>query len=356
VRSAEARATTAQARASALRAKADQVVEAESSDETIAGTTAGAGGAETEIVTVDYPPTGSSETLQAWSQVEDEPLDESWGSALGRAAVPLFVTAVVAFGCVVVGVAWLALRNSSSASSPITQTVSAPLPAYALPPITTGPTARDPHDDEFVAMALSPSSLKTGQQNGAGWGTSGTQENANQIALKECRSAAQFDDCMLINTGMFHGCVAYAIDRGAQTKWASGAGPDADSAKAAAIGRLGTTGFIVVQCSNPPGVIKASVAPPIALPPTTTPEAPPPAAGDPAKDAQFIAALKRVNINVISAPQVLTTAHYVCGQLARGATQGDMIEFIKTHGDVSDVGAIDFVADAVAFYCPQYGG
>src|SRR5271154_4918546 len=90
VRSAEARAPTAQSGAAALRAKADQVVDAESSDETIAGTTAGAGGAETEIVTVDYPPTGSSETLQAWSQVEDEPLDESWGSALGRAAVPLF--------------------------------------------------------------------------------------------------------------------------------------------------------------------------------------------------------------------------------------------------------------------------
>ena len=156
---------------------------------------------ETEIVIVDYPPTGSSETLEAWSQVEDEPdVDGSWRAALSRAALPLFVAAAVAFGIAVIA-SLVMERRHEDAPPPVAQ----PMPAYALPPISTGPTAKDPHDDEFIAMALSPSSLKAGQQNGAGWGTSGTQENANQIALKECRSAAQFDDCMLIDVGMFHG-------------------------------------------------------------------------------------------------------------------------------------------------------
>jgi hypothetical protein len=55
-------------------------------EETIAGTTLGAGGAETEIVAVDYPPTGS-ETLKAWSAEEPAiEFDGPWRSALSRAA------------------------------------------------------------------------------------------------------------------------------------------------------------------------------------------------------------------------------------------------------------------------------
>jgi hypothetical protein len=51
-------------------------------DETVPGTTAGAGGAETEIVAVDYPPTGSTPPA-AWSQPEPETelLPQSWSQA-----------------------------------------------------------------------------------------------------------------------------------------------------------------------------------------------------------------------------------------------------------------------------------
>jgi hypothetical protein len=38
-----------------------------------------------------------------------------------------------------------------------------------------------------------------------------------------CRASSGNDDCLLINAGMFHGCVAYAIDRADQTRWSSGA-------------------------------------------------------------------------------------------------------------------------------------
>jgi len=36
------------------------------------------------------------------------------------------------------------------------------------------------------------------------------------------------------------------------------------------------------------------------------------------------------------------------------AAEPDGATVFTSHGDVSDVGAIDFVADAVVFYCPQY--
>lgn len=104
---------------------------------------------------------------------------------------------------------------SSVAAAPATTPPAAPNiapPAAALPPIPATPalpTAKDPNDDEFVAMALSPQS-----HNGAGgFGMYGTQEQANQIALNQGRHSSGNDDCLLINAGMFHGCVAYGIDR-----------------------------------------------------------------------------------------------------------------------------------------------
>jgi hypothetical protein len=163
---------------------------------------------------------------------------------------------------------------SSVAAAPATTPLAAPLPPIPATPAV--PTAKAPDDDEFVAMALSPRALST-HQGGGGYGTSGTQEHANQIALSECRAASGNDDCVLINAGMFHGCVSYAIDPARPTKWASGSGTDPDSAKAAAIGRLGGSGGLAaVQCSDPPGIIRTQSAP--APPAPTVTVTPPPTA------------------------------------------------------------------------------
>jgi hypothetical protein len=84
---------------------------------------------ETEIV----PPVTQAAPEQAWSAEEPEPeLDGSWHAAFSKAALPLFVAAVVAFGIVVVG--WLMIDNRREDTP-----VAAPLPAAALPPISTIP-------------------------------------------------------------------------------------------------------------------------------------------------------------------------------------------------------------------------
>jgi Domain of unknown function (DUF4189) len=182
-----------------------------------------------------------------------------------------------------------------------------PTVAAVLPPITTGPTASDPHDDEFVAMALSPRSLTAGKQKFAGWGTSGTQEHANEIALNECRAAAGFDDCVLINAGMFHGCVSYAVDQDDKAHWASGAAADPEDAKAAATTRLGTAfRFVVVQCSTPPGKITASVQP-----------APPPVLADPVDGGAWVAGA----VSPLAISQHKDDRTAMMGGAAQGATQ-----------------------------------
>lgn len=109
-------------------------------DETIAGITPGAGGAETGKLVVDYPPTG----VQAWSAAEDLEFDldvGSWGSVFSRAALPLFIAAVVAFGVAVAG--WLMIDNRRE-DHPVQQPVGSPstvvsaspdIPTAVAPPV-----------------------------------------------------------------------------------------------------------------------------------------------------------------------------------------------------------------------------
>jgi hypothetical protein len=101
-----------------------RVTDDDADDETLAGTTHG-GGAETEIVSVDYPPTGSSEMLEAWSAAEEfEDLDAgSWGAMFSRAAFPLFMVSAMAFGIALAG--WLMIDNRRQ-DTPVQQTVGAP--------------------------------------------------------------------------------------------------------------------------------------------------------------------------------------------------------------------------------------
>ncbi|WP_096442505.1 DUF732 domain-containing protein [Mycobacterium shigaense] len=238
----------------------------------------------------------------------------------------------------------------SLASAPATTPLAAPNiapSAAALPPIpatSAPPTAKDPNDDEFVAMALSPQA-----HNGAGgFGISGTQEQANQIALNHCRQSSGNDDCLLINAGMFHGCVAYALDRADPTRWSSGSGPDSDAAKAAATRRLDNPGFLAVQCSDPPGIIKNPTVNVLPMP------APPSGAE---LDQRYLAALNAGGVAISDVGLALHGAHEICASLADGRTKGAIEADIVASNHTLTVGnAATVVNSAVAVYCPQYGG
>jgi hypothetical protein len=326
-------------------------------DETVAGITPGAGGAETEIVAVDYPPTGS-ETLEAWSAEEPEiELDGSWRSALSRAAVPLFITALVAFGAVVAG--WLMIevhREDAGPRESVRPTVAAATPVAALPPSVVAPTAKTIDDDEFVAMAISPGAITTNRQNGAGFGTSGTQDRADRIALSECRAISGDDDCLLVNAGKFHGCVAYAITTyGDVKKWAGGSGNDAAQASAVAVGRLGAPGSAVVQCSDPPGIIKASSTPQ-AAPTHTTTSAPPKnvtvTAAD--EDRSYLAALEQSGVTITDPVQAAAGGRSVCAYLKQGHSEAEAVAVgMRNNPSLSPMEAVHAITLAVVAYCPE---
>jgi hypothetical protein len=244
-----------------------------------AETTAGPANDETTVV----PPVPAAVPLLAWSVDEDETVAverPSWASVWGQATVLLTLAAAVA---VVIGLlGWLAVHRDDAPVVPPPST----MPAAALPPISTvaqaptmtvqaappivtvtpaapsppaAPHAARPDDDEFVALALSPRAIGIPNMSGeGGFGTSGTQASADQIALSECRAISGNDDCLTVNAGMFHGCVAYAVDGGTLT-WAGGSGADESQARMDATRRLGTTPtFVTAKCSRPPNVTPAA--------------------------------------------------------------------------------------------------
>ena len=120
-----------------------------------------------------------------------------------------------------------------------------------------------------------------------------------------------------------------------------------------------------------PADIHAGVSPPLAAPPpstvTVTPPppapstvtvqaAPPPPAAE-SVDDQFIAALNRAQITVDNRSNVITAAHRVCMLFGRGYSRADIVAAVKANADsATDLGAADYVAEATAFYCPQYVG
>lgn len=84
----------------------------------------------------------------------------------------------------------------------------------------------------------------------------------------------------------------------------------------------------------------------------------PPAAADPAPDAHdraFLAALRGAQINVEDPSGAVFGAHWVCGQLAGGYSRADVAAAVRGRDPaLTALGAIDYVADSVAYYCPQY--
>jgi Domain of unknown function (DUF4189) len=232
----------------------------------------GAGDGETAIVA----PVTQLAPMLAWSVDEDETvqLHHSWASVWGQATVLVTLAAAVA---VVIGIlGWLGFRRDDAPVVPPPST----MPAAALPPISTvaqaptmtvqaappivtvtpaAPHAARPDDDEFVALAISPRAIGIPTMSGeGGFGRAGTQAKADQIALSECRAASGNDDCLTVNAGMFHGCVAYAVNS-ATYSWAGGSGADESQARMDATRRLGKIPtFVAAKCSSPPDVTPAA--------------------------------------------------------------------------------------------------
>lgn len=337
-------------------------------DETVAGMSHGAGGDETEIV----PPATQAAPELAWSADDDFEAngeDErrySWGDAAARASVILLIAVAIAISIGLI--TWLGFwAYGQLRPVPMPPGLEPPSAAPTIPPsAAVTPTAtpapnKPPDDSEYVAMAFSPRAL--GKPHAIAFGDGATQDAANQLALSYCRSNPGNDDCLLVNGGMYHGCVSLAYDP--TTKRSdSGSGPDAVAARSDALARLGIAGaHTATQCSEPPGVlpppsprVPEAVAPLPPPPPSTVTvhAAPPPVEST---DDEFLAALRRQQIIIQNVPSVLSGARSVCTQFAQGAPRSDVLANVQGRADgATDIGVADFVNDAVAFYCPQYAG
>jgi Protein of unknown function (DUF732)/Domain of unknown function (DUF4189) len=346
----------------------------------------GAGDSETAIVA----PVTQLAPMLAWSVDEDETvqLHHSWASVWGQATVMVALAAAVA---VVIGIlGWLGFRGDDAPVVPPPST----MPAAALPPISTvaqattmtvqaappivtvtpaapsppaAPHAARPDDDEFVALAISPRAIGSPNMRGGGFGTSGTQARADQIALSECRATGN-DDCLLINAGMFHGCVAYAIDSATHT-WAGGSGADESQARMDATRRIGTTpAFVTAKCSTPPEV---TPAPPMSMqtvdpkpteripPPTTATVQAAPRVIDPGPseadlDEQYLNDLTGAGLKITSVREVIAGAHNVCAYLGAGHSEADAVgTAMNGNTTLTEGNARTLVDSAVRVYCPD---
>lgn len=347
-----------------------------SAEETVAGTTAGAGGAETEIVVVDYPPTGSTLPV-AWSAEdgteESGNLPLSWRSALFGAAVIALCGVVAAV--IIVG---LGDRSGGRAIARPAPTHSAPtaMPAAELPPISSEPlppppVAARPDDDEFVAIAISSLSVAVNNvQHAAGFGTSGTQQNAEAIALRVCAKATEHTDCVLATPAVFHGCVSIAMY---DQKWSSGIGDSQAAAVIAAKHRLGSASesasvSVAVECSTPPGAndptdpqndgamplpTQAPTARPEAAP-TMTP-APAPQASAPDPDTVFRNFVLRIpGVKVTNWALTEAGAHKVCAYLGAGHTRDDTVQQVLANDPTFTVWQASAMVNAsTTAYCPE---
>lgn len=325
-------------------------------DETIAGTSHGAAADETEILP---DPTEAAPEL-AWSHEEPatEMLSRPWRSAWVIAGVGVACAVVIAL--VVVGIGIAAHHDRT----PPTTTQAAPMST----PTTKPKPPVD--DDEYVAIAISPASIQ-GPFHSGGFGTAGSQDRADQIALSECRARSGHDDCLLVNSGMYHGCIAYAVD-GSQKTWASGSGADPSDAIANATSRLGLPASgSGVQCSDPPGILKApptpstpqAVAPlPPPAPATVTVQAAPPAptAAPAPRDADRIfheGVAGIPGMHIVNWDVAEAGARSICGGFTKGMTRAQIVDEVQRNDPTfTPAQTSGMVNVALAAYCPQYEG
>jgi Protein of unknown function (DUF732)/Domain of unknown function (DUF4189) len=335
--------------------------DAEDYPETAPGTSHGAGDAETKLV----PPATAAAPEHAWSNEEPvtEALSRPWRSVWVIAGIGLLCAVIVAFA--IFGVVALVRENHGGThTAPTTPTHSASAPAPVAP---AAPQAARPDDDEFVALAISPRAIDSARHGG--FGTSGTQDQANRIALSECRASTGNDDCLTVNAGMFHGCVSYAIDS-SRSSWASGSGPDPAAARADALRRLEGPAFgSYVQCSDPPGIIRApesAAAPPPSAAAHAAPLPPPapsavtvepPAASAPDADQVFRNFVLQIpDVHVVNWGIAETSAHNICNYLAGGHTHDDTTQqVLQNDPTFTPWQASAMVNASTTAYCPQYG-
>jgi hypothetical protein len=328
---------------------------------TTAGTSHGAGDAETELV----PPVTVARPEHAWST--EEPITEAfsrpWRSVWAIAGIGLVCAVIVAFA--IFGVVAVVRENRVGTQPASTAPAHAVVaPALAPPPHDVAapasvapdlPRAARPDDDEFVALAISPSGLASAQH--AGFGTSGTQEGANRIALSECRAASGNDDCLPVGAGMFHGCVSYAIDS-SRRSWASGSGPDPGAARAEALRRLELPAYAsYVQCSDPPGEIRApeSAPSPAAEPAPPKPVAPP-LSSQTDLDERFLADITAGGMQITDVRAAIEGAHETCAYLAEGHSEPQALAVaMRNNASLTRAMAITVVDVAIAIYCPTSG-
>lgn len=113
--------------------------------------------------------------------------------------------------------------------------------AFYAPVAHAEPT--DPYGDDYISLAK-PTVADAGAL--LGYGTAGTPEQADAIALNECRNV-NGQDCSVIATN-YHGCVAYAF---ADNIWHSAKGATPDIAEQAASSNVsGTEVRVISRCST----------------------------------------------------------------------------------------------------------
>lgn len=217
-------------------------------DDTAAGPCADA----TEVV----PPATQAAPELAWSADDDffeaNGEDErrySWGDAAERASVILLIAVAIAISIGLL--TWFGFWVYGQLK-PVPMPPGLEPPSAAATILPTGRAAAKPpvDDNEYVAAAISPAAIG-GRGNLGGSGTAGSQKEADRIALSECHAATKSDDCVLVNAGMYHGCVSYAIDG---SSWVGGSGANAAAAQDDALRRIGAGGYIGwTHCSTPPG-------------------------------------------------------------------------------------------------------
>jgi hypothetical protein len=313
----------------------------------------------------------------AWSTAETHEIGTD-GRPLPRALRLL----LIAVGLGALALSTFVVGQHSALRSPPTQsatTATAPVatPAKILPAVvppqpsvspqptaspSAAPTTPPVDDDEYVAMAISPSAIN--KPHHAGYGTAGSQEEADRIAISECRGASGNDDCLLINAGRHHGCVGYAADP-SERRWASGSGDDPDEAKTKARQRLGASeaSSVAVQCSTPPGAVTPSEAPTPTAPVQDTESVPavPPSqattAANPTADQLFMRLIQQIPGTVIFDPATaLAGGPRICAELASRGRRATDIDVQANDPGFAPWQAAAVVNAATTAYCPAYEG
>ncbi len=111
-----------------------------------------------------------------------------------------------------------------------------------------------------------------------------------------------------------------------------------------------------------PTVRSTSSAPTVPTPTKTADLSPTPAPAtvddDPGldpNDRAFLQALRRDEIIIPDQSKAVPGARWVCSKLRAGSTRTDVVDIFKrANPEISDLGAVDFVAAAAVFYCPEY--